>query len=100
NLKETRIYVERVMANFWIYRNRLNQNSESLDDVINNMWPIYISKGDIPVNKYTNEEIEYLEDYLEDKEKEGSEEETEPNSENNLEDENSGNISDIENPEV
>ncbi|MCR5506367.1 MAG: lytic transglycosylase domain-containing protein [bacterium] len=93
NLKETRIYVERVMANFWIYRNKLNQSSESLDDVINNMWPIYISKGDIPVNKYTDEEIEYLEDYLEDKEKENSEDEED--SENNTE-----NISDIENPEI
>ncbi|MBR4315499.1 MAG: lytic transglycosylase domain-containing protein [Alphaproteobacteria bacterium] len=98
NLKETRIYVERVMANFWIYRNKLNQTSESLDDVINNMWPIYISKGDIPINKYTNEEIEYLEDFLEDKEKENiEEEESENNAENNLE---NGNMSDMENPEI
>ena len=98
NLKETRIYVERVMANFWIYRNKLNQTSESLDDVINNMWPIYISKGDIPINKYTNEEIEYLEDFLEDKEKENiEEEESENNTENNLE---NGNISDMENSEI
>ena len=65
NLKETRIYVQRVMANFWIYRNKLGQKSESLDDVANNLWPMYISKGDIPAQKYTNEEIEYLEDYLE-----------------------------------
>ena len=69
NLKETRIYIERVMANFWIYRNKLNQESESLDAVINNEWPMYISKGDIPLNDYTEEEIEYLEEYLEETEK-------------------------------
>ncbi len=99
NLKETRIYVERVMANFWIYRNRLNQASESLDDVINDMWPIYISKGDIPINKYTSQEIEYLEDYLEDKEKENSDAEEEEEGENNIE-ENNENSENIENPEV
>ncbi len=98
NLKETRIYVERVMANFWIYRNKLNQTSESLDDVINNMWPIYISKGDIPINKYTSQEIEYLEDYLENKEKENIEQDE--NSENIDDIENINNSENTENPEI
>ncbi len=101
NLKETRIYIERVMANFWIYRNKLNQNSESLDDVIKDMWPIYISKGDIPANKYSSQEMEYLEDYIEDKDKEKDaenldEEDIENSSENTTED----SSSEIENPEV
>ncbi len=65
SLKESRIYIERVMANFWIYRNKLNQESEALEAIINDEWPMYISQGDIPENKYTREEIEYLEDYLE-----------------------------------
>lgn len=69
NLKESRIYIKRVMANFWIYRNKLNQESESLDDIVNDKWPVYISKGDMPVNNYTEEEIEYLEEYLEETEK-------------------------------
>ena len=77
SLKETRIYVERVMANFWIYRNRLGQTSESLDDLSNDLWPIYISKGDTPVNKYTDEEFEYLEDYLEEQEAQKEEQEKE-----------------------
>ncbi|MBD5405785.1 lytic transglycosylase domain-containing protein [bacterium] len=69
NLKESRIYIKRVMANFWIYRNKLNQVSESLDEIVNDRWPMYISKGDIPINNYTEEEIEYLEEYLEENEK-------------------------------
>lgn len=93
HLKETRIYVERVMANFWIYRNRLGQKSESLDDVVNDLWPIYISKGDIPANKYTEEEIEYLEDYLEDKE-------AEENEENESQDENSENLDIVNDDEI
>ncbi len=79
NLKETRIYIERVMANFWIYRNKLGQTSESLDDVANDLWPIYISKGDMPINKYTNQEIEYLEDYLEEQENKNEEENQDEN---------------------
>lgn len=41
-LKETRTYVKRVMANFWIYRNKLGHTSKSLVDLSNNSWPIYI----------------------------------------------------------
>jgi hypothetical protein len=67
------------MANFWIYRNKLGQTSESLDDVANDLWPIYISKGDMPINKYTNQEIEYLEDYLEDQENKNEEENQDEN---------------------
>ena len=62
------------MANFWIYRNKLNQESESLEAVVNDEWPLYISKGDIPVNNYTEEDIEYLEEYLEETEKQTEEE--------------------------
>ena len=39
--RETRIFVERVMANLWIYRMRLGQTNESLSAVAGGAWPIY-----------------------------------------------------------
>jgi soluble lytic murein transglycosylase len=39
--RETRIFVERVMTNFWIYRQRVGQPSPSLDAVVAGSWPIY-----------------------------------------------------------
>ena len=69
SIKETRIYIKRVMANFWIYRNKLSQKSESLDDVVNGLWPMYVSKGDIIAPKYSKEEQAYLEDFINDEEK-------------------------------
>jgi soluble lytic murein transglycosylase-like protein len=41
--RETRIYVERVLTNFWIYRNRLGQPTPSLDMVASGRWPRYAS---------------------------------------------------------
>jgi len=41
--RETRIYVERVLTNFWIYRNRLGQPTPSLDMVASGRWPRYSS---------------------------------------------------------
>lgn len=40
-LSETRIYVERVMTNYWLYRMRLGQPAPSLDAVAAGAWPIY-----------------------------------------------------------
>lgn len=40
--KETRGFVERIMANFWIYRTLMNQPNQSLDDVIEGRWPTYL----------------------------------------------------------
>jgi soluble lytic murein transglycosylase-like protein len=39
--RETRIYVERVLANMWIYRYRMGENVPSLDQVASGEWPIY-----------------------------------------------------------
>lgn len=39
---ETRHYVERVLANFWIYRIRLGQETGSLDAVAAGGWPVYM----------------------------------------------------------
>ncbi|WP_434624682.1 lytic transglycosylase domain-containing protein [Azospirillum sp. B2RO_4] len=38
---ETRDYVEKVMANFWIYRLRLGQETASLTAVADGKWPAY-----------------------------------------------------------
>ncbi|MBW7910252.1 MAG: lytic transglycosylase domain-containing protein, partial [Alphaproteobacteria bacterium] len=38
---ETRIFVERVLANYWIYRIKFRQRTTSLDDVAEGNWPIY-----------------------------------------------------------
>ena len=39
--RETRDYVEKVLANFWIYRDRLGQPRPSLRDVVAGDWPVY-----------------------------------------------------------
>lgn len=40
--RETRNYVEHVMANLWIYRHRLGQATPTLDALISGAWPIYM----------------------------------------------------------
>lgn len=40
---ETRDYVEKVLANFWIYRLRLGQETASLDAVAADGWPVYMA---------------------------------------------------------
>lgn len=42
---ETRAFIERVLTNFWIYRNRLGQPSPSLDAVASGVWPAYRELG-------------------------------------------------------
>lgn len=42
-LLETRLFVERVMANFWAYRQRLNQPTPSLDQLVKGRWPQYLA---------------------------------------------------------
>lgn len=39
---ETRLFVERVMTNFWIYRARLQQPSPALDAIAAGEWPEYV----------------------------------------------------------
>lgn len=40
--RETRDYIERVLANFWTYRRRFNQDVPSLVAVSAGEWPVYI----------------------------------------------------------
>ncbi|MDX1401722.1 MAG: transglycosylase SLT domain-containing protein, partial [Kiloniellales bacterium] len=39
--RETRLFIERVLANFWIYRQRLGQETPSRDQVASGDWPTY-----------------------------------------------------------
>jgi soluble lytic murein transglycosylase-like protein len=41
--RETRLFIERVLANLWIYRARLGQPSPSLDGIASGDWPLYVA---------------------------------------------------------
>ncbi|WP_420547712.1 lytic transglycosylase domain-containing protein [Curvivirga sp.] len=40
--RETRLYIEHVFSNLWIYRNRLGQPVPTLEAILSGNWPIYI----------------------------------------------------------
>jgi soluble lytic murein transglycosylase-like protein len=40
-VSETRAFLERVLTNYWIYRLKYNQNTDSLESVASGDWPIY-----------------------------------------------------------
>ncbi|WP_114089341.1 lytic transglycosylase domain-containing protein [Thalassospira profundimaris] len=44
--RETRLFIERVMANLWMYRSRLGQDRPSLDRLAAGKWPVYQSQDD------------------------------------------------------
>ena len=44
-VQETRVFVERVLTNFWAYRSRLGRTSPSLDALAAGEWPIYDGNG-------------------------------------------------------
>ena len=48
---ETRLFVERVMANYWLYRTRLGQTTPSRTALVNNRWPNYVrmDKDDVEI---------------------------------------------------
>ena len=48
---ETRLFVERVMANYWLYRTRLGQTTPSRAALVNNRWPNYVrmDKDDVEI---------------------------------------------------
>ncbi|MHA1152550.1 MAG: transglycosylase SLT domain-containing protein [Alphaproteobacteria bacterium] len=41
--RETRLFIERVLANLWIYRARLGQPAPSLDGIASGDWPLYVA---------------------------------------------------------
>ncbi len=42
-VRETRLFIERVMTNLWIYQMRLNQPTPALDALASHRWPLYVS---------------------------------------------------------
>ncbi len=46
---ETRGYLERVMANLWIYRQRMGQPTPTLDRIASGGWPRYTSLDDVQI---------------------------------------------------
>ena len=44
-LNETRDYVQRVLANYWMYSIRLGQPTPSLDQIAAHEWPRYVAQG-------------------------------------------------------
>lgn len=40
-VRETRFFVQRVLTNYWTYRNRLGQDAASLDTLAAGNWPMY-----------------------------------------------------------
>lgn len=41
---ETRSFVEKILANYWIYRFKYNKDTDSLDQVASGEWPVYNGK--------------------------------------------------------
>jgi len=46
---ETRAFVERIMASYWIYQIRLHQPASGLDAIAANRWPVYRAPGSEPL---------------------------------------------------
>ena len=46
--RETRIFIEKVLSNLWIYRNRLGQSAPSLAAIAEGRWPVYTPLGQEP----------------------------------------------------
>jgi soluble lytic murein transglycosylase len=40
--RETRVFVERVLTNYWVYRMRLGQATPDLDRLAGGLWPAYV----------------------------------------------------------
>jgi len=54
---ETRNFVERVLTNYWIYRQRFNQPVNSLDSVASGKWPVYVADKSDKVEVAQDERI-------------------------------------------
>ena len=41
--KETRSFIERILVNYWVYRDLMSESLDSLDTLIEGKWPQYKS---------------------------------------------------------
>jgi soluble lytic murein transglycosylase-like protein len=46
--RETRVFVQRVMTNYWIYRARFKQSTPDLDALASGNWPVYVAEDSTP----------------------------------------------------
>ena len=53
--RETRIFIEKVLTNLWIYRDRLGQPKPSLDAIAAGEWPMYKAFDNTPALLAGNE---------------------------------------------
>jgi len=53
--RETRVFIERVLSNLWVYRNRLGQPTPSLDTIAAGNWPGYTALGQQALELAENE---------------------------------------------
>ncbi len=58
--QETRIFIERVLANLWIYRDRLGQPAPSLDAIAAGKWPVYVALDNQPQQVAENVEDRWI----------------------------------------
>ena len=54
---ETRNYIKRVIANLWLYRARLDQPLNSLDDLAEGKWPMYSSEDEFVKSRISDKTI-------------------------------------------
>jgi soluble lytic murein transglycosylase-like protein len=47
--RETRVFVQRVLTNYWAYRTRLGQPAPELDALVEGRWPTYVSQDKLVV---------------------------------------------------
>jgi len=55
---ETRTFIRRVLGNFWIYRDRLGQQSPSLDALASGAWPTYAAQDGLSPVKHSSLEVQ------------------------------------------
>jgi soluble lytic murein transglycosylase-like protein len=53
--RETRIFIEKVLSNLWIYRNRLGQSAPSLAAIAAGQWPVYTPLDQEPTEVAEND---------------------------------------------
>jgi soluble lytic murein transglycosylase-like protein len=52
--RETRVFIEKVLTNLWIYRDRLGQPKPSLDAIAAGQWPVYKAFDNTPARLAEN----------------------------------------------
>ena len=53
--RETRVFVQRVLTNYWVYRMRLGQATPDLDRLASGRWPVYVALDAPPTSRVPNQ---------------------------------------------